>query len=754
MGCLVTGVQRQWTVVSTLVAHQHFVGALAKVSSSSPGRSFISGSNDKTAILWENDQSTEVLTGHSGAVSSVGVTGTGTLITGSWDKSARVWTKGQCLHVLEGHEAAVWAVLGLPNGDILTGAADKVIRLWSNGQCIRKYQGHEDAVRGLALVPNLGFMSCSNDGTVRLWSTASSECLHITPAHDNYVYSIALLPNGQYVTASEDRNIKIWRRDGECVQTISHPGVAWSVSVLPNGDIVTGCSDGTARVFTRDTSRAAPEIEREAFELKLANQKLSTKAIGQVQVDKLPGMNALEVQGMKDGESKIVRNGETAEVYQWSMAEQKWAKIGDVVEGGDGTEVGKKVLYGKEYDFIFDVDLGDKVPRKLGYNRGDNPYLVAQKFIWDNDLGQDHLDQIGRWITAQVPADAAAASAPSAGFDPYTGGSRYVPGSAPASSPALVPKPGSSTASSSASAGSPFTLNRYVPGTSNVIPKKEKSPYKHFPKEGPVLFEAANFPGIVKKLQEFNTQLAGAPETAPLALSAAEWKQVERVMDIVKNTSFYHSSKLADSDFLLFIKLLRWPTDKMFPVLDLLRLTILHPSAAKYYAPRVTARDPSLSLVFQAASPSSTLAANRLLAVRFLCNMFGSVQLREAALQLRPEILDSVVDLSNSDNANIRMAFSTVLLNYAVSFRDMAPSEEASMQLLVALSELLSRDKDVEVLFRALVALGTLIYKHSANAKLATELGISSVVATAAASVDVDKVKEVCNELQTALASV
>lgn len=52
---------------------------------------------------------------------------------------------------------------------------------------------------------------------------------------------------------------------------------------------------------------------------------------------------------------------------QWDSASRSWQKIGDVV---DAVGSGRKQLYeGKEYDYVFDVDIQDGVPPlKLPYN--------------------------------------------------------------------------------------------------------------------------------------------------------------------------------------------------------------------------------------------------------------------------------------------------------------------------------------------------------------------------------------------------
>lgn len=54
----------------------------------------------------------------------------------------------------------------------------------------------------------------------------------------------------------------------------------------------------------------------------------------------------------------------------------------------DAAASGKKVDYlGKDYDYVFDVDIEEgKPPLKLPYNLSQNPYEAATKFITDNEL--------------------------------------------------------------------------------------------------------------------------------------------------------------------------------------------------------------------------------------------------------------------------------------------------------------------------------------------------------------------------------
>lgn len=84
--------------------------------------------------------------------------------------------------------------------------------------------------------------------------------------------------------------------------------------------------------------------------------------------------------------------------------ERKWTKIGDVVgqpggdSGGAAPDGGKVVFEGKEYDFVFDIELDAGYKLKLPYNKTDDAWQVAQKFIHKHELPQDHLDTIANFL--------------------------------------------------------------------------------------------------------------------------------------------------------------------------------------------------------------------------------------------------------------------------------------------------------------------------------------------------------------------
>lgn len=522
---------RLWNPISgqeikVFYGHQGFVGSSVVIPASSnfPMQTVATGGNDKLIFIWDLESGNPFLTliGHENSVVSLGITREGLLISGSWDKTARIWKGNQCVKILEGHENSVWAVLGLSNGDIATGSADHTIKIWRDGKCINTIRKHTDCVRGLSLVPGIGFVSCGNDGVAYLWSE-SGECLQELHGHNSFVYSVAVLPSGEFVTASEDRTLNIWK-DGQCIQTIMHPGSVWCVTSLPNGDIVTGCSDSVARVWTRNPGNLAPQKVIEEYEKKLASQSLPSEGtIGDIQVDKLPGMEALNQPGKKDQEIKVVRNGNSAEAYQWNQSESRWIKVGEVVDARGSS---KQSLNGKEYDYIFDVDIGDGQMRKLGYNNSENPYQVAQEFLWREELSNEFLEQVAQFIIKN--SKPITLGEPITSSDPFTGGNRYIP-------------------------------------TNSSYQSQSQSPqnFVFIPHKDPVLFESGNLQNIHKKILEFNSVLK--QEGNPNAMNPTEEDILSKVVSILSEKSKYHASTFVDGQINLLFKLLQWPEEKRFP---------------------------------------------------------------------------------------------------------------------------------------------------------------------------------------------
>lgn len=733
-----------WNVESVepslvLKGHSHFVNDLAFVDASV----LVTASADKTLRVWntKTGECEAVLSGHTEAVCSVALlpgSGNGRIISGSWDKTARVWDveSGMCLRTLTGHEASVWSAMGLPDGRLVTVGADKTVRLWpvdgSSDESMVLPSTHKDVVRDIVMGPKGGFLTVSNDSSMIYWhesGDAFSESQKLSDLHDgSYSYSVdsTSVSPGRWLlaTSGEDNSVRLTEADFlsqtsfKRSQIIMHPGTVWSVSFSPTGDLISACSDGIARVFTKDPSLVAEEEVLKTFEKAVSERQLNTKVIGGVDVSKIPEADAaLAVPGKKDGENKIVKSASgKPEVYMWSAAEMKWTKIGDVVDNPAGSSSTGEVM-GKKYDFVFDVEVGEGGKKeKLGFNRGENPYLAAQRFIDDNELSQEFLGQIAQFIEQQVPADAlqAAGQLPS---DPLTGGSRYVPGG---------------QSQSGLSDSDPLTGGgRYIPGGSTVPDGKLPPPRKLIPhRDGPISYRNTDqIDKIHQKLIQFNTDIAA--RTMELALSPEEMDMVSSSLMPKLKVRGGLSVILEDQDCAVVSKMLKWPSTNIFPVLDLARLAISLPSGSAYFFG--SHGGAALKDVLRHMSSQEAGAPVYIMGCRFLCNMFGNRVSGAVVRREHETILKTTSAVAKSENRRARETHASLLINYGVLFNDCNASVQERETALRTIVDVISDgEQDEEVLYRLMIAMGTLICNDLDSAKKGVELGVAKAAADAA----------------------
>ncbi|KAJ8700517.1 WD repeat protein Lub1 [Pleurotus ostreatus] len=670
------------------------------------------------------------LLGHTENVCALDTTASGVIISGSWDRTAKVWSNFALTYDLKGHQQSVWAVLAIDEQQFLTGSADKTIKIWKEHKCIQTYQGHRDAVRGLVLIPDIGFASCSNDSEIRVW-TLGGDVVYTLSGHTSFVYSLSVLPNGDIVSGGEDRSVRVWR-DGECSQTIVHPAISvWAVSSMPNGDIVSGCSDGVVRIFSASEERWASAEDLSEYEQRVASTALPVQQVGDVKKSDLPGLEALDVPGKKSGEVKMVKNGALVEAHQWDSASNAWQKIGDVV---DAVGQGRKQLYqGKEYDYVFDVDIQDGVPPlKLPYNVTENPYSSAQRFLAANELPLTYLDEVVRFIERNT-AGVNIGTSGSEYVDPYTGASRYqssVP-SAPQADTSMYVDP---YTGASRYTGTPASAPSSTPATNYMDPFTGASRYSGAPAPAQVApvapailpvpkaitFKQANVAAMQNKVQQFDDDLKNEISTSSLAMYPEEATALEEIFShltpLLSTPPRRPAAPLSERHVDAIIQILgRWPISQRFPVIDLSRLlTGFCPSV--FSAPGL--RERFLEALFEASDWSSSWSTplpkpretNILLLLRTLANSFQEgTRLDEGTWPTK--VFEGLSQAPYTTlNKTHRVVLATILFNVSCLALS-APSDASirSKHISLILRILETERSDSEAVYRALVALGNMV---------------------------------------------
>lgn len=614
------------------------------------------------------------------------------LFSGSWDQTARIWNNldiNSNSIELKGHEAAVWAVCALKSGKYATGSADKNIFIWNQkGEKLVVLKGHTDCVRGLVGLEDGSLLSASNDATIRHWSD-TYDCLREFHGHSNYIYSIALNPalGDVFVTGSEDNTIRLWSvSKGALGDALTVPAQSvWSVNCMDNGDIIAGSSDALIRVFTKDPSRTASDDALAAFETAVATRKMEqSKELGGVKVNDLPGPESLLQEGTEEGQTRLVRqpNGKIL-CYQWTSG--KWECVGDVMGAAGGTQEtsGKTLHEGIEYDYVFNVDIEDGAPPlKLPYNRTEDPWHAAQKFIHKNDLPQVYLEQVANFIIKN--SDQVAAPVVQADFaDPFTGEGRYVPqsnGSAPPTNSSGVNVNFRERSTGMVNLD-PFT------GGSSYSTSKDLIVKKHIPYLSYTSFDTCDASKILIKLKEFNSQLIEE-------LSKVNESDLEKVITLIPTQNALNVEAIESLK-----KIMHWPAEKLFPVLDVIRLAV----RTQEFCTKLG----GFELLDFISQRIPTNAANQLMSVRALCNLMTHKTGRELVnIRLRDFI--QLVSQIRQGTANLQSAIATFYLNQSITQHEQ-PSEDLTRLFCIEIVQFLEWTNDPESTYRAYQALGNLV---------------------------------------------
>jgi WD40 repeat protein len=245
-------------------------GSVEAAVFSPDGNLVLTGSVDKTAVLWDTASGARVrqFTGHTEAVSSVAFSGDGRYVaTGSWDKTAMVWdtASGAEIRKFPNHSHAVHSVVFSPDGQfLLTGGYDGVARLWNiaSGAEVRTFQGPPDSRCSLAFSRDGRFVLMGNedltlgsnrDKVVRLWDAAGGTLVRRFQGHSDTVTAVAFSRDGRFVlTGSWDNTARLWDAASgmEIREFRGPPGAVMSVAFSPDGNsLLTGSWDGVARLW-------------------------------------------------------------------------------------------------------------------------------------------------------------------------------------------------------------------------------------------------------------------------------------------------------------------------------------------------------------------------------------------------------------------------------------------------------------------------------------------------------------------------
>jgi phospholipase A-2-activating protein len=498
-------------------------------------------------------------------------------------------------------------------------------------------------------------------------------------------------------------------------QVILHSDCVWSVISLPNQDVATCCQDGAVRIFTRNPVRVADEGERQRFLESVSKAAMAAQTgPSSDEVSKLhPWHSAYEKRGTSEGQVHLFNKNGVAIAAQWSMDSLTWIEVGEVTgrPSSDGSADGQ--LDGVRYDHVLPIEIeqtnGQVSTLQIGCNTGENPFTAAQRFIDKHMLPQSYLQEIANYITQRIGKQ-----------------------------PTMLGMSSASAAPSGAFTGNPIVQYEYI------CPKAYKT-FDLVEKSGSITLEKMR-----NKIVEFGCEDEDA---------------IKSLMSTLLVTNRYHASKVSDLELSSLFNLLNSYTfSQSFPALDLLRLTVLHPDAAKLergqYWSDVVQRvvvlcQTNVSTLEENSGPAAT--AVPMLSLRLFCNALkGGPGSRDAvALQLH-DVLNCGIIHVTSTNKNIRLSVATLLYNvcYYIQLqpRDDSKSDVWVPSIVTLVMEILSAKVpyETEALVRTLIGMGN-IARISATAKSAFNANFLASKVEPVASSHGDVAKAVAKEVYSVL---
>eukprot|EP00029_Vermamoeba_vermiformis_P007706 TRINITY_DN3410_c0_g1_i1.p1 TRINITY_DN3410_c0_g1~~TRINITY_DN3410_c0_g1_i1.p1 ORF type:complete len:547 (-),score=174.66 TRINITY_DN3410_c0_g1_i1:44-1585(-) len=243
------------------------------------------------------------------------------------------------------------------------------------------------------------------------------------------------------------------------------------------------------------------------------------------------------------------------------------------------------------------------------------------------------------------------------------------------------------------------------------------SPYKHFPTQMFVLFDTINLPPVIKKIKEVNADLASKSD--PSALTDAELKLFDHVIEVLTQTSKYHVTSFTKQEFQVVQKLLSWPIKQRFPCMDFFRTLVTHPHATQYY--QADDQRPFILSLLNNISDAESPVPNQFMTLRFVANLFQFLPGRRIARAIFSDLLQQCLAV-NLDDARTQLGLTTVLLDYAtlfISHSEPGEDNQSNVDKLATMTlELLNTTLSEDSLYRVLVTLGALGYTYESVKKV------------------------------------
>jgi len=221
-----------------------------------------------------------------------------------------------------------------------------------------------------------------------------------------------------------------------------------------------------------------------------------------------------------------------------------------------------------------------------------------------------------------------------------------------------------------------------------------------------------------------------------------EEESFKLMMKILSEKSEYSTSGFSELQYqLIFSKLLKWPSKFLFPVLETLRMMMLHPSFEKYLICHI-----NVIMIILKTGLTKDQPINQMLTLRFISNSFQWESLRHSLIDYNDQIMNEISDCVKVTVTH--KALSIVILNYSILHLNQ--KTEKKLKKISLLYELLNIATDSEILFNGLVALGNIVWEDQQSKESIIHLNMKPIIEKHSQSTTI-KISECANDILSLL---
>jgi len=276
------------TLRGVLRGHSGWVTAIA--TSPENGNVLVSGSRDKSIIIWDLTKeepsnfghARRSFTGHSHFISDVVISSDGQFVlSGSWDGTLRLWdiNAGVCHRQFIGHKKDVLSVaFSADNRQIVSGSRDKSIKLWNTlGQC--KYtieeNGHTEWVSCVRFTPNIPnpveglaskplIVSAGWDKLVKVWNLQNCKLVTNLIGHTGYINTVTVSPDGTLcASGGKDGIAMLWDlNEGKHLCSLEAGDIINALVFSPNRYWLCAGTRSSIRIWDLDSKSVVAELNK------------------------------------------------------------------------------------------------------------------------------------------------------------------------------------------------------------------------------------------------------------------------------------------------------------------------------------------------------------------------------------------------------------------------------------------------------------------------------------------------------------